>query len=162
MLLCALYLAGDLVSSTAATLGRDDTLTGRTDIWARVLSMAEHPIVGGGYSSFWLGERLLTLWNEYSWHPIEAHNGYLEIYLDLGIIGLTLLAGVIVSAYASIRAAITSQVEYAALRLSLLVASILYNVTESAFRPGLLMYFLFLLTVFRLPSASNTPPVELP
>ena len=39
-------------------MGRDSTLTGRTDIWARVIALVHNPVVGTGFESFWLGKRL--------------------------------------------------------------------------------------------------------
>src|SRR5437773_10041835 len=50
-----IYASGSLVSMTAGSLGRDDTLTGRTEIWGKVIRMTTNPLMGGGYSSFWLG-----------------------------------------------------------------------------------------------------------
>src|SRR6267154_2769599 len=43
-------------------LGRDLTLTGRTELWGRLLSMVVNPIFGSGFESFWLGGWLRTLW----------------------------------------------------------------------------------------------------
>jgi exopolysaccharide production protein ExoQ len=152
----ALYMTGSLVSTTAGALGRDDTLTGRTDVWKLVVGMAENPIVGGGYSSFWLGERLVKIWKVYSWRPIEAHDGYLEIYLDLGIIGVILIAGVVISSFRTALKMIRTDREQGIFRLAILCAAVLYNVTESAFRPGLLIYFIFVWAVVRLPSRIKT------
>src|SRR5206468_8738054 len=42
-------------------MGRDSTLTGRTDIWQRVLTLAGSPLFGTGFESFWLGKRLEIL-----------------------------------------------------------------------------------------------------
>ncbi len=40
--------------------GRDTTLTGRTEIWNRVLSQDVNPLVGSGYYSFWMGRQIRT------------------------------------------------------------------------------------------------------
>jgi len=60
-----------------------------------------NPLFGAGFESYWLGERTAKMWAmpEFWWHPNEAHNGYLELYLNLGIIGLCIFAGVIVATY---------------------------------------------------------------
>ena len=74
----------------AGAVGRDPTLTDRTKIWHLLLSMHTNPLLGTGYESFWLGPRLVKIWQRFG--PInEAHNGYLEVYLNLGLIGLFLL-----------------------------------------------------------------------
>jgi exopolysaccharide production protein ExoQ len=72
--------------SVFQALGRNSTLTGRTDIWAAVLPMARNPLVGAGFESFWLSpsvhQRLADL---FPGLPLnEAHNGYIEVYLELG------------------------------------------------------------------------------
>src|SRR6266850_304118 len=71
-------------------MGRDSTLTGRTDIWARVMSLVDNPILGTGFESFWLGRRLAAM-DRYQLGLNEAHNGYIEIYISLGWIGVVLL-----------------------------------------------------------------------
>ena len=78
----------DLGSGIPYSIGRDPTLTGRTEIWRLVLGMAGNPLLGTGFESFWLGKRLEKMWSLYWWHPRESHNGYLEIYLSLGWLGL--------------------------------------------------------------------------
>src|SRR5260370_23420772 len=73
------------------TMGRDPTLPGRTELWDLVLSLTGYPVFGTGFESFWLGPRLARIWSIYWWHPNEAHNGYLEVYLNLGWVMLVLL-----------------------------------------------------------------------
>src|SRR5207247_143917 len=47
------------VSATVAgILGRDSTFSGRTEIWRALLNMDTNPLLGVGYQSFWLGDRL--------------------------------------------------------------------------------------------------------
>lgn len=73
-------------------LGRDATLTGRTDVWAFVLEMsADRPLLGFGYACFFEVERFARYVVEgFGWAIPTAHNGYLEILLGLGWIGLGL------------------------------------------------------------------------
>ena len=76
-------------------LGRNITLTDRDVLWKVLLGMHTNPWIGTGFESFWLGNRLEYISDMMSWIPNEAHNGYLEIYLNLGIIGLILLTPII-------------------------------------------------------------------
>jgi len=77
------------------SLGRDPTLTGRTVIWNLVmLSILKRPMLGYGYYAFWLelrGEsgRIIEALN---WTFGYAHNGILEIALQLGFVGVLLFA----------------------------------------------------------------------
>ncbi len=52
----------DINAVVASLVGRDSTLTGRTNIWDAVLSTHTNPLVGTGYESFWLGPRLTHVW----------------------------------------------------------------------------------------------------
>jgi exopolysaccharide production protein ExoQ len=79
-------------------LGRNTDLTGRTELWAFVFSMiAKRPLLGYGLSGFWMGasEETLDAQKFLGWNPIYAHNGYLEIALSLGIVGLLLVLFII-------------------------------------------------------------------
>src|SRR6185503_658307 len=80
-------------------LGRNTTLTGRTDIWGDLFRMDVNPWLGTGFESFWLGPRAEYLANKYYFHPNQAHNGYIEMYVNLGWIGVGFLALFILSGY---------------------------------------------------------------
>lgn len=144
----------DINAEVARAVGRNPTLTGRTDIWNVVLSMHTNPLVGTGYESFWLGDRLAAVWRQ-SGHINEAHNGYLEVYLNQGVIGLFLLGSFLISSYRSTCRGLTASSGFGSFTLALWTVLLFYNVTESAFR-GQLMWVVFLLgsiAVPRLPSA---------
>jgi O-antigen ligase len=75
-------------------LGRDVTLTGRIPLWIAVIEMIRlRPWAGYGYGGFWVGSSGESYWvlRSVGWDAPHAHNGLLDIWLDLG------LAGVIVS-----------------------------------------------------------------
>ena len=76
-------------------IGRDATLTGRTDIWV-ILSelVGERPLLGYGYGAFW-GEDSAPadyVKNIAQWDVPTAHNGWLETWLSIGLVGLVLFA----------------------------------------------------------------------
>ena len=140
-----------LSGSMAQAVGKDPTLTDRTKIWAFLLSMQTNPIVGTGYQSFWLGSRLEQFWNNSGLgHVNEAHNGYLEVYLELGLIGVLLLIGFLVAGYRRICRRLTASHSLAALGLATWLAIVFYNMSEAAFGGGLL-YMLFLMSGITLP-----------
>jgi exopolysaccharide production protein ExoQ len=77
----------------APLLGRDATLTGRTAIWAQVAHfIAQRPLFGYGYDAFWRGMQGPSFQVAAAVHFIvaHAHNGFLEIALELGAAGLLL------------------------------------------------------------------------
>lgn len=71
-------------------LGRDPSLTGRADVWESVSALAEaKPLFGQGHV-FWAidsAERD-AIWTELGWAAPHAHNMFLDIKLQLGLIGV--------------------------------------------------------------------------
>jgi O-antigen ligase len=84
------------------TLGRDSTLTGRTQLWATVLpAILKHPFLGYGYGSFWNASNgeAQNIWLQVKWFPASSHNGYLELCLNFGLVGLVVVLCVLVVAF---------------------------------------------------------------
>src|SRR5690349_1187100 len=133
----------DINGELARGVGRDPTLTGRTNIWKVVLSTNTNPLVGAGYMSFWLGPRLQYVWR-LAGGVNEAHNGYLEVYLNLGFIGLFLLGVLLIASYRSTCKRLTSRSGMASLSLALWTIVLFYNMTESAAFNGQLLWVSFL------------------
>ncbi len=143
----------DTGGSAVEALGRDATLTGRTEIWSLVLGMAKNPIIGTGFESFWLGERLQKLWNHY-WFPLnEAHNGYIELYLNLGWIGVTLLAVLFITGYRNALTVFRRDRGAGGLRLAYIVVAAVYSLTEAGFRMLSPAWIFFLLATSAVPEA---------
>jgi exopolysaccharide production protein ExoQ len=146
----ALFL--DVGSGLVQAMGRETTLASRTELWDELLGMRGSPLFGTGFESFWLGERLEVLWARHWWRPNEAHNGYIEILLNLGWVGLSLLAVFMAAAYRSIVGALR-QDPSAPLRLGYFVAGAAYGLTEAAFRPLSVVWIFFLLATVAVPKA---------
>jgi O-antigen ligase len=142
------------------TMGRDPTLTGRTEVWNVALRYAGDPLLGTGFESFWLGERLEKIWNIYWWHPNEAHNGYLEVFLNLGLMGIVLLATLVGAGYRNVIRALRRDPEAGSFNLGYFVAALAYNFTEAAIRTFQPVWVIFLLTTFAVPDAG--PRIDMP
>ena len=144
----------ELNGAMAQALGKDPTLTDRTEIWAFLLGMHTNPLIGTGYQSFWVGPRL-----DYFWHTSglgfinEAHNGFIELYLELGIIGVVLFIGFLIASYRIIYKRFVSSPGTGILGLAVWLVLVFYNMSEAAFEWGL-MYALFLMTAMSVPERS--------
>jgi len=150
----------------AGMVGRNANLTGRTDLWKLLLSMHTNPALGTGYESFWLGPRLAYVWQMFTNGINEAHNGYLEVYINLGFVGLSLLIMFLIASYRNIGKALSSGFSLAPLSLALWTVLLFYNVTESAFRGSQLMWVVFLLGAIAISQlakqrASSVPAASL-
>lgn len=85
-------LAPDLL---VAAIGRDLTLTGRTDIWEASARFVEaQPWLGYGYYAFWLPDNGPAFWvrQAVAWQVASAHSSWLELALGLGRAGVVLFA----------------------------------------------------------------------
>ena len=133
-------------------LGRNTTLTGRTEIWDDLFRMDVNPLVGTGFESFWLGDRADYLANKYYFHPNQAHNGYIEMYVNLGWIGVGFLVLLMASGYRRIVDAYRHDVGLSTLRLALFMAAAVFNVTEATFKVMHPIWIVFLLAITEQPA----------
>ena len=118
-----------------ASLGRNPTLTGRTDIWEVVVNINNNRLIGAGYESFWLGSRLQRMWDAFPGLRLnESHNGYIEILITLGWIGEILLGIMIVMGYRNVIASLRRDPDFGSLRTALFLSAIITGLTEAAFR----------------------------
>lgn len=139
----------------AEAVGRHSNLTGRTQIWSVLLRAPINPLLGTGYQSFWLGSRI-DWFDQFAGgdNVHEAHNGYLEIYLDLGVVGLFLLITFLIASYRSICKRLDRFTPLASLGLAAWTMLLFYNVTEAAFEGGLLL-LTFLLLAIAMPETAE-------
>jgi O-antigen ligase len=146
-----LLVGGEGVVANA--LGRQSNLSGRTDIWAAVIPAAPNALVGAGYESFWISPNVVKFQQSLVgwWHPEqlnEAHNGYIEIYLNLGWVGVCLISCILISGYRRGVAAFRRNPSVGGLMLAYIVISSVYSITEAGFRsPDPIWIFLLLAIV---------------
>jgi exopolysaccharide production protein ExoQ len=130
---------GHLVDLT----GHNTTMVGRAELWRELLALQNSPILGVGFESFWLGDRLKTVWSGHWWQPNEAHNGYLETYLNLGLIGLVLLSALIIATYRKASLDLLTNFQFGRFRLGFLAVVVVANWTEASFRGLSPVWFVF-------------------
>ena len=140
--------------------GRDMTLTDRNLIWTDVLNnAAKHPILGVGFGAYWVGPIGYDLypmpnWSAKTpeWRPEEGHNGYIDVYAQLGLAGEIVLIGAIVSAFSGALSHLETDFQFGSMRLVLLLSIVINNATETSFLKGTHdLWFLFLLFAINLP-----------
>ena len=137
-----------------ALTGHHETLAGRRELWGELLAFHTNPIFGVGFESFWLGDRLRTLGAQHWWAPNEAHNGYLETYLNLGLIGIFLLAGCIIATYRKTCLALVRNCPFGRFRLGFLFAVVVLNWTEATFKGLSAAWFVFYIIAMEYPTPS--------
>jgi len=150
----------DIYGGIVALSGREATIEGRGRLWGYLLQTNANPILGAGFESYWLGPQLQQIWSmpEFWWHPTQAHNGYLETYLNLGIIGLVLLVGLLMVTFGKCRRTLLVDFEWGRFSLTYLIALIAHNWTEAGFKGLSVGYFLFFVIAINYsPRGSRTP-----
>jgi len=147
--LSMLFGGGSLVSSA---LGRGEGLSGRTEIWTAVLGAVDNPLIGTGFESFWISPNVQKVWRSLEgwWHPEglnEAHNGYIEVYLNLGWIGISLIVLILISSFRCAGNAFRRDPEFAGLIVAYLATGTFYSLTEAGFRTLSPSWFFLVLAI---------------
>ena len=125
----------NFISLALGASGKDTTLTGRDVIWAFALKyIALKPFFGYGYFDFWNSQADAAL--EYlGWNPNQAHNGFLDLALNEGLVGIGILLTVFVVALRrSLRQLKEGDPSGAGLfSLVMLIFLVVHNVSEADF-----------------------------
>lgn len=136
------FVGGLKLYDPSAILGRDQTLTGRSEIWKYLVPYAmDKPILGHGFGGFWTDAH-----REAS--SSHAHNGYLDIILNLGFCGLLLISMYLVSACRKAREEMTRDFDWGVLWFCFLLMAVVHNIAESStisftgLLPAVILFFL--------------------
>lgn len=149
-------LGGSLYDVVLATQGKDRTLTDRTMLWEDCIAIGmRSPILGSGYGGFWTPATVAEIAVRNTNAPEQSHNGYIEIFLQLGGAGILLFAVVAVGAFRGAMGTLVYNFGAGRLRVAFLVPVFVHNYAEAGFpRPTHLMWFVFL--IFALNYGTST------
>jgi O-antigen ligase len=151
-----------LIAPIVESLGRNMTFTGRTDIWDQINASTVNPLVGAGFWNFWGGPGGLAI--ELAMHTSvpNAHCGYVDLYLDGGVIGLILLyillstCGMRIIRYLKRSA---DEDRFLRVRFAFLIIAIIYNLSETAwFRVSFIWCTVLMMIVTFPPKTVATSP----
>jgi exopolysaccharide production protein ExoQ len=127
-------VGAQVLPGVLGAFGRNATLSGRTEVWAAVMrSIDKHPLLGYGYYAFWLGLKGESgnVIHSINWSFGYAHNELLEIWLQLGIVGVICVAATFLlavkNAWYCFRHDQTGRFDW---YISLLVVTLVYNIDE--------------------------------
>jgi len=127
-----------------ALIGRNSSLTGRTEIWETVTKNPVNPMIGAGYMMYWD----YTGGVELRFKKVglrTGHNGYLDTYLDGGVVGLFFLAVMLLGVGTRAAREFLTRSEYGRLVLAFFIVMLLNNIAESTYGRRSLLWFAFLL-----------------
>jgi exopolysaccharide production protein ExoQ len=134
-------------------LGRNPTLTGRTEIWRHVKEQKTNPLIGEGFYVFWdsdKGQAVIDATLEIK----SAHNGYLEAYVDGGLVAVVLLVLMLLSCGDRVINRMFAGDSLGKLGLAVWLVAIVYNLSEASFFRLTPLWFVLLLVLVVCPSSN--------
>ncbi len=155
-------LVGVGFDDVARLLGRDPSLTGRVGVWAAAAdSIDQRMAVGHGFAGFWVeGYQPAVLVAQRARFPdvTQGHNGYIDILLQLGLVGLGLVAGSFALTGRRIWWRLRDGDDRGAAMAAVAVFIVAANLTESSFQQhSFLMMVLFAVSAAAARTAGRTP-----
>jgi O-antigen ligase len=123
-----------IMSQVIESFGKEMTLTGRVQIWSDLWPIAlMKPFSGYGFGGFWVGDShpvLKSLLAKWKWNVPHAHNGYLSVFIEMGIVGVIIVSLLILITYVKISRLFAMHFELARLRMVILLMVFLHNLSE--------------------------------
>lgn len=121
-------------------IGRDISLTGRTDVWAATMeAIWKRPVMGYGMG-FWgiQAEPLIEVWDKLQWAAPSAHNSWLDTWLQLGLPGLVVaILAWVIALSSGLRTLFVTEAAGALFSLCLLFQIFVRSMSETLFvEPG--------------------------
>lgn len=134
VIMCVALSIQSIAGATLQSLDRSSDLTGRSELWNVVLqSINKRPWLGYGFSGFWQGTNgeWETVAESVGWTPGFSHNGFLDVLLNVGIVGLTIF---LIGYFATCRECILyfarEKTRLGVWLCTFLLFTLLYNITE--------------------------------
>ncbi len=130
-------LAIQQAENLAGVVGKDLTLTGRTELWDYAWEMiCRRPWLGYGYGSLWSSwdSETAPIWRAVGWTAPNSHSGFLELWLNLGLLGVAIvLLHFLIHLFKSLSLVSQSKTPEFFLPLMFMLYTLLVNLTEAVF-----------------------------
>jgi exopolysaccharide production protein ExoQ len=150
-------------------IGRSASFSGRLQIWGAILaSVFRRPLGGYGFDAFWsmLDGEATRVFSATGWVVTSAHSGFLNVALELGLVGLALVALTFVQAcrhaMAAFRPGHSGYVDWC---IGIVFLTIVYNLDErTLMAPQYLPWILYIVACIGLRKAAygdEGPEMEL-
>ena len=144
----------NLSEKVIVALGRNPTLTGRTDIWKAVLEQQTDPVFGHGFEIFWDTERGKAV-IEGLMQINSTHNGYLEMYVDGGAVGVLLLIFMMLVGGKRVIDRLFAKHPLGRIGLVFWFLAILYNFSETSYFRLDILWFTLLMVIIVAPQTKQ-------
>lgn len=160
------YVIMEYFSDILGIFGKNITLTGRIPLWILLMPYAIARFWHGyGYGAFWASAQspAVTVIQLLPWEPTHAHNGYLDVWLDIGVLGLIIFVFIILNLlkYAIKRASLYNSINGVIYSVSflfvifLIVVNMTYNLALES-RLGTALYWILFVWLIMIKGYDRT------
>lgn len=146
------------------TFDKDITLTGRTPLWSDLWGFIQQkPWLGHGFGTFFSSGHRETgiIWTIHDWVPPHAHNGFIQIWLDIGLVGLVVFS---ISYFGCIFNALFKYLSSQDLKMFwiflLLLYTVFFNLTEVSFLSQSELWILSITAIYSMKTTPKIKPVN--
>ena len=121
------FAGGFTIVDPSGLLERTENLTGRSEIWQKLIPLAmQNPVLGHGFGGFWTDEfRELV-------KTSDAHNGYLDVILNTGFMGLVLTSVFLISSSRKAQHEMSQNFLWGAFWFCMILMIVTHNIAESS------------------------------
>ena len=139
-------VAATSIATVTSAYGKDTTFSGRTQIWEATLdAISREPWLGHGFGAlFWsvrTSPRTAEIWRQVGFENTHAHNGILDLILQIGILGAVVFTILWASTFYKAWQAISSQPDLGVWVVVVLSSNLLMSLSENTFYGGWLAIF---------------------
>ncbi|MGO8927556.1 MAG: O-antigen ligase family protein [Limisphaerales bacterium] len=152
VLLFALESTFDISDRVLSAFGRNKTLTGRTSIWSAVADQKVNPLIGSGFCAFWDTRMAKSAQAEAGDQIMNSHNGYIDLYLDGGLVGCCLFGFMMLSGAKKVTEDLRGRTLLGRVSFLFWVVALVYNNSESCYFRLSPLWFALLLVMIRCPA----------
>ncbi|MEY2857616.1 MAG: hypothetical protein RLZZ74_1928 [Cyanobacteriota bacterium] len=152
------------VNTLLNVFDKDITLTGRTPLWSDLWGFIQQkPWLGYGFGTFFSGSHRETaiIWKVHDWIPPHAHNGFIQIWLDIGVIGLAVFS---ISYFGCLFNALFKYLIAKELKMQwiflLLLYTVFFNLTEVSFLSQGTLWILSLVAIYSMKTTPKIKPLS--
>lgn len=151
------------IATITSAYGKDTTFSGRTEIWEASLdALSRKPWLGHGFGAlFWredISSETAEIWRQVGFEASHAHNGALDLALQIGLVGLAIFAILFISTLRMGWHALSTQPDLGIWVVSAMSANLLMSFSEDVFFGGWLAVFaLMKMLLMRRPESINRP-----
>lgn len=141
---------------------KDITLSGRTPLWTTLWDFIQKkPMLGYGYGSFYSGSarEANLLWQIHDWKPVHSHNGYIQLVLNSGFIGLIIFVlGYVSCLFNSLFKYLLSKEPQMLWVFLFLMYNVFLNFTEVSFFTGSNIWIISIASIYSMNIKAKQKP----